>query len=371
MQPCSKIGKHSMRATTMQDIAERCGVSKVTVSRALRGDLTFVSYETARRIKEVASELGYDPLHNQAARKLALRKAGQDVINSVIALCFPTDLYRYSYFGHIYQGIMDIALERKFSVLYVADLRLQETLVPPVFARGDVDGLLSLMHANDIAVALKNLRADIGFNGHPVVSIMEPLEGCSSVVADEYTGGRSATEHLLDLGHRYIMHFIARNDIEPHLQRLQGIKDAYIQRGLDPEKYLTTVYWYTETQPWPNIPGADEIVLPVLRQHPEITAIFARNDVMAMKIKHSLSRAGIRVPENISLVGFDDSDAIVDDRGDNILTTVRVPLGEIGRRATDLLIRLIMGEESENSNIKLPTELVVRRSTAQAKNIKK
>ena len=347
----------------MQDIADRCGVSKVTVSRAFRGERRFVSRETVDRVLSVARELGYDPSYHQAARRLALRKVGKDVLNMVIAFCFPADLYLYNYFGLLFKGMMDAAIAQGYSLLSVVDLRLKQPPIPAVFARGDVDGIISLMHANDFTKALEHLRSELSFQDRPAVSLMEPAKGCSSVLADEFEGGYSSAAHLLDLGHRHMLHFIVRTGIWPHAERLRGYRQAFTDRNLDPDGHLASAEWYTETQPWPGLPGPERIVLPALREHPEITAILARNDVMATKIKHSLSRAGIRVPENISLVGYDDTDPIVDDRGDNVLTTVSVSLGDVGRAAAQLLIGRIEGEESEDRTIVLPTELMVRRST--------
>lgn len=352
------------KSVTLQDIADRCGVAKITVSYALRGGPRPVSTETRKRILATAQEMGYNPSAHHTARRLAMQRCGQSVLNNVIGLFFPDKFYRGNYFSAILHGILDTLLVKQFALLTsyaapTADISSTDIL-PPVFDRGDVDGAILYASQSEAALVPK-LRENIGFGNRPIVSLISPLPDCAAVLADDYAGSYAATTHLLELGHRYLLHFYPQDSCYTYDIRLAGIRKAYQDHHLDPDAYLRYLdYWdWTSTK-------ENSTVVATLSAHPEITGIIARHDLVAMALCDALPQAGIRVPEDISIVGFDDIEAVSDRRDTPFLTTVHVPLEEIGQQAAGMVIKMVTENHAEQETIMLPTSLVVRGSTAPA-----
>lgn len=374
--------KHTV---TQSDIAQRCGLSQKAVSLALRGDLQQVSAKTIERVRAVAVEMGYDLSHHQAARRLVMLRHGQQMVNRVIALFLPPSFHQAAYFNTLVQGVFSALPESDFAlVIGQSNPKHAEQLVlPPIFHSGEVDGILcygSLRYADAL---ISTLRASPGFSHRPVVSFINPMPGSMLVTADSQHGAYLATSHLLEQGHRAILHFFVPAAGGDMAKRHAGMCQAMHEYGLDPERQLHFAPWYLGTQSppfhpaipaldadWPEAGSFNEQVqgfLHYLQEHREITAIFAPNDLLAQRIGYLLIRSGLRIPDDISLIGFDDTDALRDACGSNILTTVRVPLLDMGEMATRLLIRRILGDENGEECITLPTELVVRGSTAAPK----
>lgn len=348
---------------TLQDVARICNVSSVTVSRALRNDRVHTSKETIERIRAVARQIGYDPARHQAARRLALSRTGESAINRMIAFYFPGDYDTNVYFYTIFKGIMEVATRERFAVLSVAE-KTHDGQAPLAFRRSDVDGVISLWGARDFGKLLDVLRAEVGFGDRPATSLIIPVEGASSVVADDYDGGYKIAEHLLSLGHRYMLHFCTDVEVPPHMERLRGYKDAFRSYGLDPDAHLYVMEWS-------DVEGNkyDNQLLSFLRDNPQVTAIMARNDLIASTIYRTLTSRGIRVPDDISLTGFDDVIPVFDNYGNNILTTIRLHLLELGRVAAEHTIRQVLEKKTDQLKIVIPAQLVVRGSTAAPKEV--
>jgi LacI family transcriptional regulator len=348
-----------MRAVTLQDIADRCGVTKMTVSRALHGDTRNVSMETSARIKAVALELGYDPSFNHAARRLALRKCGQDVVNHLVAMFFPSGFQQWPYYTTIFGGMLEVFMPEKFSLLthYTSFAeRASENALPPVFMRGDVDGAIISRSSAHTQWICERLRAT-AFAERPIVSVITPVEGCSAVLIEAELSGYLAANHLLDLGHRHIIHMEAANP--PHDQRMCGICRAYEERGLDPHAHLVYAQWFFDDEN-----ATVEAMDAALTAYPRSTAIIAANDRTAVLARDLAHRRGMRVPDDLSLVGFDDVTPMPDALGHNMLTTVRLPLQEVGQQAARLLLQHIRGHRRDIEQITLPVNLIERGSTA-------
>lgn len=352
------------RPVTLKDIAERCGVSKVTVSRALRGDTVYSSEATRELIRKVASELGYDPSRQVAARRLALSKTGERVANHVVGLLFYHRGFSTSnYFTYVFQGILDAALEVDFQIQTTDSGHITETkALPASYRKGELDGLLALHSLGpELDLVLGLLRSDIGFGDRPIVSMFQHVDGCSSVHADHHDAGYQAIKHLLDLGHRHIMLAAPYNPDGPGTNdfRAASYRRAYSEIGLDASEYLHPSFWDA---------GVYEIskkkLVQEMKRHPEVTAFIASHDLDAQIQHQVLVQAGFRIPEDISLISFDDTNSIPDSHGENTLTSVRTPLHEIGYQAVKLLVRRISGEEEDDVDIVLPVELIVRKSTA-------
>jgi DNA-binding LacI/PurR family transcriptional regulator len=360
---------------TQRDIAARCGVSNATVSLALRHDPQ-ISEETIERIHTVAAEMGYVQGQNQAARRLALQRFGRPVINHVIAAFFSDEFYRQAYSMRVYRGILETTTRARFALLtatFTHPTDSAESHVPAVFTSGEVDGIIT--HAGTDAHFYQELSRYPGFRSRPVVSFYEPVPGCACVRFDDEQGSYQAARHLLELGHRHLLLCITRELwADTAGPRVHGVQRAMAEMDLDEHRHLhlleVPVGWIhpDQTMTFADMPRDDGELFPglldLLCRHPEVTAILARNDSIALRAWHDLTRAGYRIPEDYSLVGYDDYTDIPDAHGENILTTVHVPLEEMGRQAAQLLIDQTTGERTTHQEIVLPVELLVRASTA-------
>lgn len=363
-----KQKRQSGAALRTKDIAERCGVSQATVSRALRNDTRNHSAKTIERILAVAREMGYDPARSQEARRLVSHRHGNTVQSDMIGVFFYHEGFSQSnYCIELMQGIFDATGKSPFAVCssdtYCVGIGDD---LPPVYRRGEVDGAL-ILDVWGAAFSVKDsLREEPGFGDRPIITLVEKVESCSSVLPDNAGAARQAIQHLLDQGHKHVLVFRSYDGVvaSVHNIRWQALKETCAGQGLDPDQALVPAYWnewYLDT--------SEEDLRKALHDHPELTAIIARNDFEAVHIHGALTRAGLRVPEDISLVSFDDTDAIIGKDGTNILTTVRLPLRDVGREGAKLLIRRILGEEGKDVDIALPTELIVRASTAPPRRV--
>lgn len=354
----------------MLDIARECGISISAVSHALRGGNGEVSEATRKRVITVAEEMGYDLSHNLSARRMALQRHGTLLRNQSVGFAMTESFHEAVYYLRILGGVVDAVAESSYG-LHLNTTDVEYLPLPAVLSSGEVDGLLMLKGPIWSALYAERVRAEPNFGDRPIVSLIDPVRGCSTVHADDFTAGYQAASHLLDLGHRGIVHdFDAPISsaipgvMVPHTdavsRRLQGVCQACRDRGLDPDRALVRSH----------VPHLDvEIdtygpqLVELLKSSPAITALIAPNDFAAVRIWRTLMRAGIRIPEDISLISFDDTDPIYSLSGDNMLTTIRLPLREIGREAAKLLIRTIDGDVQNLQDVVLPTELVVREST--------
>lgn len=344
---------------TLQDVADRCGVSRMTVSLALRNKQHQVSKQTIERVTAVAREMGYDPSHHQAARRLVMGRHGQEVLNHVVALFFPRQFYHDTYSNRILRGILDELETHKYGLLLNYAYSSTDEALLPSFRQGDVDGALTISFPESFASVLQQLRSEVNFARRPVVNMIHRMPACSAVVIDDFAGGYTAATHLLELGHRHLLCFYHDIESVPRTARVAGYRQAMQERGVHPDDYLHQSFWkYSQ----PEL-SAQEL-RNTLQQYPEITAIMAPNDRSTVLMRDMLKREGKSVPDEMSLIGFDDTDPLPDEYGRNILTTVAVPLEELGRTAARMLIQQIAQRTEELETCVLPVSLVVRGSTA-------
>jgi LacI family transcriptional regulator len=350
---------------TTYDIAARCGVNQSTVSRALQGG-SGVGKDTIERILAVATEMGYDPMNYQEARRLISRRYGTTALSYLISAFFYHPGFSQStYFARMFQGVLDAVSETDFEIVTsdyvrskISDNRYD---LPPVFRRGDIDGVLVMTQDAHWQPCRKLMEGMAGQRCRPAVGLVEPITGCSAVYPDNLDAGYRAASHLLELGHRRIMAFYTGMEGERSVQgaRQAGIRKAFSERGLDIAQHLTIAG---------AIPHAGDEISEMFRYglkiNPDVTAIMAANDFEAQTLYRTIVELGLSVPGDLSLVSFDDTDAIADGRGNNILTTVRLPLHEIGVEGTRLVIRKIMGVVTDEQDVVLPVDLIVRGSTA-------
>ncbi|HOF88441.1 MAG TPA: LacI family DNA-binding transcriptional regulator [Armatimonadota bacterium] len=354
------------KVATIKDVARRCGVHYMTVSRALHHDPR-VKPETVERILNVAREMGYNFSNGDRGRRLVALRHNTRVINHVIGVFFPRNIIHDPYFAEMFDGIMAVTADAGYTlhVIPTIDSEAPEHLLstlPPSLKRGDLDGAIFTQWSPPRTFqVLQQLRQEPHFGARPLVALMSEMAGCSSVTTDDYQGMSALMRHLLDYGHRHFMHsYWDRNTTITDTQRYSAMRDACIARELDPVQCLhfEGIHWEQSLHHRMELP-----VHRMLETHPEVTAIIAPNDFYARQIYTILCRDGIRVPEDISLVGFDDTLPILDSAGNNILTTVHLPLEQVGRTATHVLIERIEQDDLEPVQRILPAELVVRRST--------
>lgn len=350
------------RTIRLQEIADYCGLSRITVSCALRGDRKNVSQQTMKRVLAAARKLGYDPAQAHAARRLRYQHAPGQVVNHLAAVFFPYTNIHERYWALILEGIQDGFLASRFGVLSCAvrpDAGNICEQLPMLFHRGDVDGAVIFATENYRDNLIAALREDPGFGERPIVTLPETFPGCSSVVVNDFEAGRLAAGHLLDLGHRHLMNFASRRFQSPITeQRLAGHRRAYEERGLDPSRWLHTVGFL-----WEPDPGLRPALEAALTKFPMVTGILCPNDLLGLQIVPLLRQLGRRVPYDISLVGVDDIEALSDAAGENTWTTVRLPLRDLGRTAAETLLALVGDDAGKSESRVLPVELVVRGST--------
>ncbi|WP_405877121.1 LacI family DNA-binding transcriptional regulator [Streptomyces sp. NBC_00005] len=324
----------------MTEVARAAGVSQKTVSRVVNAE-PHVSPEVRDRVLRVIQELDYRP--NNAARALLLgryRRLG--VVSLGTALYGPSTLL--------------IALERSmqkagysFALASTLEGQRVSVAVEALLEQG-VDGIV-LSEPIDDGTPLR-LGADV-----PVVSLGEGLEltdGVSAVVgADGVAAARLATEHLLSLGHRTVWHIPGPQDWWAARDRMRGWREALAAAGA-PEPPLPLEGDWS--------PASGYAAGRQLAQLADVTAVFTANDDMAIGALRAFTEAGLSVPADVSVVGYDDIPAAA--YLSPPLTTVRQNFATVADRAVDMLIAMIEGRPEPAEHTNLAVELIVRNSTA-------
>lgn len=328
---------------TIRDIASAAGVSIATVSRVLN-DRPDVSAETREAVLRVVRELGFST--NRSARALSAGRTG------LVGMTLP--IVHHEYFARILSGASE--------ALYEQDLRTvlcptqhehdREATLLDRLMQGTTDGAILLL-TTESSAELKALHDQ----GYPFVVIdpRKPLdEGIPAVSAAHGAGAKAATDHLLALGHRRIAAITGPHGWVATVDRLDGYQAALAGAGVLPAPELVAKGNFTTESGY-----AAASALLSLAEPP--TAIFAFNDEMAYGAMKAVRERGLRLPEDLSIVGFDDLEkaAIVVPA----LTTVRQPLAEMGRMAVSLLTRLLDRQRVEALRVELGTKLIVRDST--------
>jgi len=338
-------------------VAELAGVSISTVSRVLNGR-SDVSDETRLAVERVARSHGYDT--RRAAASGPARPGREPFaltgrqLTGLVGVTMPTSAT--AYFSTILEGVTEALAERDMWALvgpthqeHDREVSLLERLMS-----GETTGALLILpqESPDELRALK----DDGL----VFVVVDPLRDLGPdipvVSAANASGAHQATAHLLALGHRRIGVITGPRDGAASRSRLQGHYAALAEAGVMPDPLLEVEADFLVSG---GVGGAERL----LRLADPPTAIFAFNDPMAIGAFHSARARGLRLPEDLSVVGFDDtSEAEAAHPG---LTTVHQPLRELGRMAVSLLVRLLDQHQFEPLHVELATRLVVRSSTAR------
>jgi LacI family transcriptional regulator len=329
---------------TIREVAEAAGVSIATVSRVLNGR-DDVSPETRELVSRIIRERGYTA--NRSARSLSAGRTG--LVGVLVPMVYP------AYFAAILSGAAE--------ALHEQDLRLllsptehehdREVSLLDRLMHGMTDGALIIL-PEESSEELERLL-DEGYR-FVVLDPLWPLNGrIPSVSAAHTSGADQAMRHLLGLGHRRIAQITGPRGWVATEERRRGYHAALADAGILPDPAL-------EVEASPEIPPGREAAGFLLDLPDPPTAIFAFNDNLAIGVLQAARARGLRVPEDLSVVGFDDVEhaTVVTP----MLTTVRQPLAEMGRTAVSLLVRLLEGQRFETLHVELATRLVVRESTA-------
>ncbi|MET7856834.1 LacI family DNA-binding transcriptional regulator [Streptomyces sp. NPDC005318] len=331
---------------TLEEVAARAGVGRGTASRVINGSPR-VSEHTREAVEAAVAELGYVP--NRAARALAANRT------DAIALVVPepeTRFFAEPYFSDIVRGVGAALADTEMQLLLtlVGSDRERKRLAQYLTAHR-VDGVLLVsVHADDpLPDLLEQLGMPAVMSGRRSAS-----ETLAAVDSDNFEGARSAVDHLISRGRRTIATITGRLDVYGAQRRVDGYRKAMAAAGLGPVEQLIVPGDFTEE-------GGARAMRDLLARRPDVDAVFAASDVMAAGARQVLREAGRRIPDDVALVGFDDS--AVARHMDPALTSVRQPIEEMGRAMTRLLLQEIAGENEERPQIVLPTELVVRDSS--------
>ncbi|MEZ6192673.1 MAG: LacI family DNA-binding transcriptional regulator [Phycisphaerales bacterium] len=334
------------RRVSMREVAQQASVSVATVSMVLN-DNPRISKATQVKVRRIIEKLGYRP--NRLAQSLSSQ------YTRVLAVLLPPLRHAFSdpYFGELLSGICDRAdrLGHKVMLESAKPDFLRERKHMELFERRFVDGMFCL-GVNDRHPFVKDFAAA----GFPMVCVNNyfPDLKLDYVVADYRSGAEQVMNVLLQLGHKKV----ALINGAPEAQTARDVLEVYSARmrdaGLTSDAGWTADGRFTEEG---GAAATDEI----LSRHPDVTAIFAGNDKMALGAMHRLVETGRRVPGDVSVVGFDDIQqmAFVNPS----LTTVHLPLYEVGARACDLLVQRVRGKTDRIAE-RLATHLVLRDSTA-------
>ncbi len=329
------------KPAVMYDVARLAGVSHQTVSRVLN-DRPNVREETRERVLRAIVQLGYRP--NAVARALVTRRTRRiGVISSYSRLFGPASTLF---------AIEQAARAAGYTVTVTSTEGMDGARTrSAVSAMADqsVDGIIVIATSDSAARSIRGMPAVV-----PVVALEAAYSADVPVASiDQELGARLATEHLLGLGHRGVVHLAGPADFPEARQRIDGWRSALSLAGMT-EQVLLQGDWS---------PGAGYRAAAELATRDEVTAVFAANDQLALGLLCGLDERGIRVPEDISVVGFDDipeSEFLVPS-----LTTVHQDFDEVGRRGMRILMNLIAGGDVDPAASE-PVEprLVLRSSSA-------
>jgi LacI family transcriptional regulator len=333
--------KDRLSKVTIVDVAEEAGVSFGTVSRVINNDV-HVRQETRERVIGVMQKLGYTA--NRQARSLA---GGRSNIIGVLVPDLGT-----GYIDEIIRGIdAELSLTDLDLILYTTHRTAsKEANYVANLARGVVDGLLLVLPripAEYIEI-LSDRTVPFVLVDHQQINRDYPAVGTTN-----RQGAYHATDYLIHLGHTRIGFITGSMDLGCSEERLQGYRAALRTHRIPEDE--TLVYPGTFNQP-DGYAGASTLL--DLDDPP--TAIFASNDVMAMGVMDAVRNRGLRIPGDVSVVGFDDIPQASLVRP--ALTTVNQPLEKMGRVATQMLLDLFQNDGKGDCRIELPTKLVIRES---------
>jgi DNA-binding LacI/PurR family transcriptional regulator len=337
-------GRHSGRPT-LEEVAARAGVGRGTVSRVINGSPR-VSDRAKAAVEAAIAELGYVP--NRAARALAGNRT------DAIALVIPepeAKLFAEPYFSDIILGVGAELADTDMQLLLTLARTPKERQRLATFLRGHrVDGVLLVsVHKDDpLPDLLERIDMPAVLNGR-----RSDLESMSYVDSDNVGGARAAVAYLLGQGRRRVATVTGPLDMYVARCRLDGYRQALQEAGADADPGLVAEADFTEE-------GGRAAMRTLLERCPDVDAVFAASDLMAAGALAVLREVGRRVPDDVALVGFEDS--VIARHTDPPLTSVRQSTQEMGRTMARVLLEEIVAQSPTRRRVVLATELVRRDS---------
>jgi LacI family transcriptional regulator/LacI family repressor for deo operon, udp, cdd, tsx, nupC, and nupG len=332
---------------TIADVAAFANVSKATVSAVLNNKPS-VSEKTRKKVLEAIAKLNYRP--NQFARSLSSRQT-----RSIGLVVKEID---NPYFARVMKGVFDACCNHGYTVLLGSSelSPAHQTQNVETMTHQHVDGLIiSPLQGDDVDY---NYLSALLNDSYPLVTLGTVQNHATSVVEiDNSKAAHKAVSYLMELGHRKIAYFTGSPYSTHSRERLDGYKQAHIDRNLTIYKdFIVTAGSYIDDGYRRGMSFFGET-----KELP--TAVFCFNDLVAIGLVNALTELGMRVPDDVSVIGFDDIDIASSVRVP--LTSVHVPAYDIGTNAANLLIELIRDrEKSYHQRVVLQTELIVRESCA-------
>lgn len=325
---------------TLDDVARIAGVSRATVSRVVNGG-RLVSPETSQAVTRAIAELGYQP--NQAARALVTRRAG------AVAVVVPeTDERVFSdpFFPQAYHGAL--------TAFSGVDTQVLLAMAPPGESAGRMARYLDSGHV-DGAIVLSHhgpeLARELSRSAHPAVFIGDPgVPGLPYVELDQVNAAITATRHLIARGATRIATVTGPMDMNAGTERLRGFEAALAEAGLSPVGVVAGDF---------TVRGGERAAIELLERAPDLDGVFVASDLMAAGVMRVLRRAGRKIPDQVKVVGFDNSSAALETSPQ--LTTMTNPAGELARIAGEMLLGLLSGAAPDGPVI-LTSQLVQRNS---------
>ena len=333
---------HPARPVTIKEVASEVGVSVATVSRALIHP-ELLREDTRTKVLAVIDRLGYQP--NLIARDLRRRETR--LVFVVVPSLSP-------FFLEVFRGVERGARQAGYAVLVghaERDGEREQLFLDQVASRR-ADGMILVTSSEPAVLAARTRPMP------PVVAALEWIDGLNlpTVRIDHRAASVSATNHLIELGHRRIAHIAGPVKAPMAQHRREGFEAAMRQAGLDPQTYPRICGDFT-------VAFGEAAMQTLLACDPPPTAVFAANDEMAVGAIQAIKRAGLTVGRDISVIGFDDQR--IASLYEPALTTVRVPTEELGYRSMLTLADIMHGKPIE-PDVVLPTTVVVRLTTGPA-----
>lgn len=334
---------------TLEDIAKQAGVSRSTVSRVVNDDPN-VRDSVRNKVHEVINSTGYHP--HAAARSLASHRSW------MIGLVLPrtvSSFFTDPYFPRLTQGVAQACNQHNYTLgLFLLDTKEDERrILPRISHKGLLDGILLQTAQIDDKLIDRLINSDF-----PVVIAGRPFNsnGISYIDVDNINAALTAVRHLIGLGYKRIGTITGRLNGTVGIDRREGYIQAITEQGWEVDEGLIVLGDFTEASGY-------SAMLKLLPNKPD--AVFAASDTMAIGAIRAVREAGLRVPEDIAFVGFDDLP--IASQSDIKLTTIHQPIFQFGAKAVDTLIDLIENGIKPSRRIIMDTELVIRDSCGASK----
>ncbi|CAN5365436.1 LacI family DNA-binding transcriptional regulator [soil metagenome] len=325
----------------LEDVARMAGVSSPTASKVLNNVPTLsVKQETRDRVLEAAKSLGYEP--HAMARALAGASSR--------AIAFLVPALSNSIYAQMIRGAFERARELGYTVLIAEDVEGQDVdeRFNQLVAAGHVDGLL-IASSRSSHPLIESLER----NSVPHVFVNRVVTGSErGVYMQVREAGRLAAHRFADEGHHYLGHISGPLDVETSRARAEGFVEAAIELGL-PHPVVANMSAFDER-------GGSDGLRELLDREPRITAIFSTSINQVIGVLHEAHERGLAVPADLSVLAYDDlplADFLIPP-----VTTIRMPLAELGRESVDALLEQVQGYEPRNRTVPIPPHIVERQS---------